>query len=341
MKRLFVFFILMPLFSFAAGSSAEEMALYWAHRNGAKVKEVLRVVDQDGVPVVGAKMKGGMRSGPYDKDVTPIRGVTDTNGMFVIEGKCTDIMQCGITYDNYYESRFRIMNYGGTHELVDGKWHPYGTQRTIILNKIINPQPLAYHNARTWFDIPVYNTWTGFDLEKYDFVPPYGKGSANDVLLRFTLNKTSIDDHHMTMDVSFTNNPYAGAYEMKKNKLSELESVYRADTNATYRTFFSYKFDRWPGKGSMYEKYLSSDEYLIFRTRTKIDDEGRLVSAHYGKIYGEWNFVGTGGMSMEEVMFNSTPNDTNLEDLHTAERSRISKRSFEQKARKKKKRKSL
>lgn len=41
----------------------------------------------------------------------------------------------------------------------------------------------------------------------------------------------------------------------------------------------------------------------------------------YGKIYGNWNFFGPGGMNIEQFVFNTTANDTNLEDLHTAERS--------------------
>ena len=37
-------------------------------------------------------------------------------------------------------------------------------------------------------------------------------------------------------------------------------------------------------------------------------------------FYGNWNFVDPVGMSIEQFVFNTTANDTNLEDLHTAER---------------------
>ncbi len=320
---------------------AQDFNLYKALTYGAKVKEVLRVVDQDGVPVVGAIVWGGFQTGDGLNDFTPIDGVTDTNGVYVIEGKCTRGLRCRVTYDGYYKSVFELTDYGNSSKPVNGTWLPYGTWHTLVLNQIIDPQPLKYHNSLERFKIPVYDRWIGFDFEKYDFVSPYGGGTINDVLLRFKRNKTSRYDHHMTMDVSFTNNPYAGAYEMKKTKMSELESVYRADTNALYRPFFTYQFDRWPGTGDVYAKRLASDEYLVFRTRTKVDEEGRLVSAHYGKIYGEWKFVEADGMSMQMFVFNPTPNDTNLEDLHTVERSRNAKRIREQKPRKKKKRKSL
>ena len=109
---------------------------------------------------------------------------------------------------------------------------------------------------------------------------------------------------------------------MSRTKMSELESVYLADTNAVYRQMISYQFDECPDKMPVYTRQLTSDKYLVFRTRTKVDAFGRLMSAHYGKIYGALNFVGPGGMSMERLVFNPTPNDTNLEDMDTAERSR-------------------
>ena len=54
-----------PLALTAAGPSAEEMAFYKAYKNGAQAKECLRVVDQDGMPVVGANEV--LRMGCHDK----------------------------------------------------------------------------------------------------------------------------------------------------------------------------------------------------------------------------------------------------------------------------------
>ncbi len=149
------------------------------------------------------------------------------------------------------------------------------------------------------------------------------------MLLRFTLNNPTPDDYNMTMEVSFTNNLYAGAYELDRTNMSEFESVYHADTNAVYRQSFVYRFDQSPVKMPEYTAQFKSDKYLVFRTRTKVDAEGRLVSALYGKIYGDWNFVGSGGMGMSQFVFNTRPNDTNLEDEYTAEYSRKCQRQRE------------
>ena len=306
---------------------AQSRELYLARAYGALAKECLRIVDQDGVPVSGANLWGGLQTGDGYNDFTPIRGISDTNGEYVIEGKCTDRIRCDITLDGYYASEFELTDYGHTHSIGGGRWLPYGSKRKIVLNKILNPIPLCCYNSRTSFRIPVYDEWVGFDFERFDFVRPHGQGLEKDMMLRFALDNPSRDDYHMSMEVSFTNNPYAGIYELPRNKSSELESVYHADTNAFYQQSIAYRFDRCPGKVPRYTQQLTSQNYLVFRTRTMVDVEGKLVSAHYGKIYGDWNFVGPGGMSMARCIFNLTPNDTNLEDSDTAERSLKRQRS--------------
>ena len=62
---------------------------------------------------------------------------------------------------------------------------------------------------------------------------------------------------------------------------------------------------------------LGNDEYLIFRTRTKVNEKGELLSAHYGKIDGEWKFHELHGMWIRGIYFNGMPNDTNLEDVYS------------------------
>lgn len=343
MKNLTISLCLaLPLILIAAGPSKEQMALYNAITHGALVMEHIRVVDQDGLPVESAKIWGGLQTGDGYNDYASVDGYTNTNGEFMVKGKCTNFLSLRITKDGYYKTDFRF-SYRATlanPKVKDGKWQPYDSRRTIILKKIIDPQPMIFQNGRTSFKVPAYEEWVEFDCEKFDFVAPYGKGAAKDMLLRFTLKNPTPDDYHMTMEVSFTNNPYAGAYELDRTKMSEFESVYHADTNAVYRQYFVYRFDQSPVKTPEYTTQLKSDKYLVFRTRTKVDAEGQLVSSHYGKIYGDWSFVGPGGMSMAQFVFNPRPNDTNLEDEYTAEYSRKCQRQREAPPYKKK-RKSL
>ena len=249
-----------------------------AHRLKNVYASLIKMVSLFLVPLCGEDCKQAMVTRTsYLLEVFPIQMVK-----YVIEWKCTNRIRCDITLDGYYASEFELTDYGHTHSIGGDKWLPYGSKTEIVLNKILNPMPLCCHNSRTSFKIPVYNEWVGFDFEHFDFVRPYGQGQENDMMLRFALDNPARDDYHMTMEVSFTNNPYAGVYELARNKSSELESVYHADANASYQQSFVYRFDRMPGKVSRYTQQLTSQNYLVFRTRTRVDAEGKLVSAHYG-----------------------------------------------------------
>ena len=136
-KTIVTLCLAFPMILNASGPSAEELALAKARNNGAKAKECLRVVDQDGMPVFGARIDGGLQTGDGYNDYTPIKGATDTNGEFVVQGKCTNRIRCGITKEGYYASEFVLPNYAYRHSFKDGKWIPYGSQHTVVLKKII------------------------------------------------------------------------------------------------------------------------------------------------------------------------------------------------------------
>ena len=57
----------------------------------------------------------------------------------------------------------------------------------------------------------------------------------------------------------------------------------------------------------------SKGKYFAFRTRVKLDKNGDIKEANYGKIYGPINY-GNGVRKIQfTYYFNPTPNDRNLE----------------------------
>ena len=336
-----------PMILKASGPSAEELALAKARNNGAQAKECLRVVDQDGMPVPDAKIEGGLQTGGGYNDYMPIQGATDTNGEFVVQGKCTNRIRCGITKDGYYASEFVLPNYAYRHSFKDGKWIPYGSQHTVALKKIIDPVNLSHPNPSRK-ENPDVSAWHGYDLEQCEWLPPYGCGRHADMLVRIITDYADSHDFKVSMEISFTNNPFAGAYLLRKDPYSEMKSIYRADTNAEYKASFEYLQEEHPiihREPIVYvqgvnktDTRLDRDSYLVFRTRTKVDQDGNLVSAHYGKIYGPWEIFRA--MHAYGVYFNTKENDTNIEDIETAEHSRMLQRQREAPPYKKK-RKSL
>lgn len=294
------------------------------YRHGARIRERLCVVDQDGRPVANASLYIGMSKGSGRDDCSTINGTTDTNGEFVVEGRCTNFLRCQVSKRDYYTTEFRLsyLETKAIPAVKDGKWQPYDTQRRIVLKKIVAPSEMSLHNALTTVRIPKYDAWLAFDFERYDFVAPFGNGSHEDVLLWFDMRKPSPSEFHMMMRVSFTNQVYAGVYKMKKDSFSEMDTTYRADTNQCYKQEMVFEYRRGKCMPPVYDR-LQKDEYLVFRTRTVVAENGKLISAHYGLICGEWNFVGPIGLRTERLLFNSRENDTNLEDGNLASYSRM------------------
>ena len=67
---------------------------------------------------------------------------------------------------------------------------------------------------------------------------------------------------------------------------------------------------------------MTKEDYLILRTRTKVDSDGNLISAHYSKVYGPIYVEGI--FYFRSYAFNPNENDTNLES--DPERNLVPKR---------------
>lgn len=160
----------------------------------------------------------------------------------------------------------------------------------------------------------ICDEWLGFDLEKCDFLPPIGEGVVSDALIRFHREDISRTEWSKSIEVSFANYPYAGAYRKKKDLWSDFKSDYLADTNKVYEASIVFKYVK---NGSKVEvSRLGEDEYLVYRTRTKVDKEGKLISARYGKLYGPWYFEDAGGVRISRGFLNREDNDINLENTN-------------------------
>lgn len=302
--------------------SANASITYELSVNGALAKVNLKVVDQDGVAVPDAIIWGGFTSNRL-KDSVLVDGATNTNGEFVAQGNCNEFLRVDVSKEGYYHTEVKVHFWLSKADpiVVDGKWQPYGETRTVVLKKIKNPIRLRDPDARCLYKHPVSGEWTGFDLVCGDWVSPLGNGKRADMMIRYA-REPMPDGYFKSLDISFTNNPYAGVYLMNRDSYSEMDSVYEANTNGEYVGSLRYEFERTE-KGNHIISELGSGQYLVFRIRTEVDDDGNLISAHYGRIMGALQYLDPGGMVLGPVFYNPTPNDTNLEDAETARLSRL------------------
>lgn len=290
-----------------------------AWSNGADGKNVFHVVDDEGNPVAGVRCAGWVRLFSIKEGGYSYHAETDTNGIVTIAGKCSESFSAFFTKDGYYTSQTEVFLDASNSEpiIVGGKWQPYGETRTVVLKKIRNPGTcvIPKQGGQFTWNIPAFGEWIGFDFEDFDWTTPYGCGKSTDILLKFQgkSNKRFID-YEYEMDVCFTNYPYAGAYVCDLDKYSDLEIPYCADTNGEFRTSFHFVMKKSPVQ--RITECVEEDQCLVFRTRTALDDNGNLKTAHYGVIVGMWGFGGK-QMGVGDACFNIIENDVNVEDGRT------------------------
>ena len=289
-----------------------------AMKKGAQARLEIRVVDDEGEPVSNATVKVLFNVlTPGGGEIVTV--TTDTNGVAVAEGKTNDAIRYRVEKEGYYKSEEGMDMYNMSHrcEVKGGRWQPWGMQKEIVLRPVRNPAAIRMP-VNNWRYVKDMYKWIGFDLQKYDFLPPHGKGEFADLELRIDWNGKrfkgyeGIDEH-----IRFPNK-YSGAYYVDRSMQSDFKDVYVADSNAVYQTEFDfYEHPVYDKKGMMTRrdtKELGSSRALVVRSRCKTDDEGNLVSANYF-LLSDLQFGGSdkGACLIYQGVYNPTPNDTNLE----------------------------
>lgn len=160
--------------------------------------------------------------------------------------------------------------------------------------------------------LPALNTPFGFDLEVGDWVVPHGTGRTTDIIFEVSGHYASYRDHNLTLNVTFPNEG-DGLIEFEgvRNIGSQLrsdhlapESGYQPELTLRKKALYEQKSSQW-----LNESKPGSNYYL--RVRTVRDEEGNAISANYGKIYGNIEFLDF--IQAEAVYFNPTVNDRNVE----------------------------
>ena len=284
----------------------------------AEAKITLQVVDSEGLPVSGAKVRAGLFNSKYKDVRQPFIGNTDTNGLFFIEGSTIQDVEYHVEKEGFYYTRgtydFRGSAPAGEQAVVDGKWQPWNPTRKIELKEIRNPIPLFAKLVKS--EIPKEEVPLGFDLLMGEWVEPYGKGKTPDIFFNIKrLNDgKSID---VRLDVSFSNqNDGLQIYEAAPHEGSYYRFPYLAPEEG-YQTYYVQHYGK--REDGSYYGYESPEQTLknyIFRIRTIIDERGAIKSSLYGKISGQISIQGAGN-DVASVRFlyylNPTINDRNIE----------------------------
>ena len=181
-------------------------------------------------------------------------------------------------------------------------WQPDNIVVTVLLQRIERPIPLfvkqlfyrGYDSVSSnYFDIGKGKMQ--FDLIKGSFLPPIGKGEYADICF------TRLEREDLGIGTNF-NGRTSLAYRdgMMVEFLGEWNGMVEMPSKKTdgikIRTasLDGYKADYLVTKGKdksvTYFTSSNPDRNFAFRIRTKKDENGKIVAAYYGKIYGDIDF---------------------------------------------------
>lgn len=252
-------------------------------------KITVKAFDEQGVPLVGARVSMAFTI-PKPKDFGTadlfVKGMTDTGGLFSAESESMGMLGFSIDYDGFYQS-------GSGYEFTSrskllNRWEPWNPIVVVMLKKKHNPVPM-YDNHRTSYNVPKLDTPIGFDLEKEDWVPPYGKGSVSDFIINFNVVDRAYTDYECGFTLAFSN-PHDGIQEyiFDTKDQSSFKWPFEAPDSG-YSPTLSKRKTMTPAQG--YKSDEKKDVNYLFRVRTKVDQNGNIIEAKYGKLVGEFGFV--------------------------------------------------
>lgn len=257
---------------------------------GGSAELAFKVIDEDGNPLNKVRVYA---------DHEESKMLSDENGLTKIKVKKALSIYTGARKEGYYYSKGpRVGPYDENFD--KNQLH------VIVLKNIKNPIPMIAKNNYIDLDkfkIPALNIQVGYDLEKGEWVAPYGKGVISDFIFHQDENGGDQYKFYRKIAVSFSNEKDGLIpFIVPQYPRSDFVSDHEAPTEGYQNEWVQTSYREFGGP------YISdADDYrnYYFRVRTETDKEGNIESAYYGKIYGDF---------MRNIYyFNPTPNDRNVE----------------------------
>jgi hypothetical protein len=261
-------------------------------------RAVEHVIDESGHPVAGALAVIGYYTN--SQSVTAEK-ITGTDGLFEFQDTSPSEYadySFEARKDGYY-SIWQQVNLQSPYN--PAKWN---MEKTLVLKKIGQPIAMYAKKYAMALKLPEYWKRIGYDLMVGDWVGPYGKGVSADVMIEQDYTNLPSGGYYSKITVTF---PKAGdgiqLYTIPDSEVgSGLRSPHEGPLNG-YQPEITRETSALPGQPNKFE--FDPNRIYLFRVRTVKDHEGNIVSAHYGKIYGDF---------MQFTYYlNPTPNSRNIE----------------------------
>ena len=254
-----------------------------------KAKVTLKVDDENGIPIKGAKASltfddvYAFKRGINTKTISEL---TDQNGIVSASNNTIRDVSYGVEMDGWYESRG---NYSFTKR-DSGKWQPWNPEIKVVMRKIEKPVQMfarATYNISPVLEIPISGKEVGYDLMESDWVIPYGNGKHPDMIFRLERKFVSNDDFDGTLTITFPNK-FDGIQVVKESpKGGSTFKLPRYAPEEGYQKKLIRTYSK-KGPGSVNASTEEDNNYII-RVRSE-EKNGKLIRAMYGKIHGDIGF---------------------------------------------------
>lgn len=285
------------------------MADYRPDRDCALTTVALKVVDEHGNPLEGAKVLFRVFT-TFDKCYRLMRD-TDANGDCEISGKTRGEITVVVDKDGYYTSygNLRYRDLPWDDAVAERRWTRGVVSNTVVMKKVGNPERHQYGVMRAKKP-PKVNEALAFDAAKCDWCAPYGAGTVDDFYITCCVS-TNTANREVYSLVLEARKCVDGFVQRETDEWSCFRYDQAADPSAEYaKTIRSGCLMDDDGAVSLIPE-SASKRYTIFRTRTETNETGRIVSSHYGVILEGLKFDGELTLG---VQLNPRNNDTSLED---------------------------
>jgi hypothetical protein len=243
-----------------------------------RAKLTVKVLDEQGAPMSAAMVTLNFMD-PATRNAIPVEGLTNAEGTFSGEGQTDGVMSGGVNKEGFYRGGFSFKGWSG---LENGRWEPWDATYTTNLRPIINPT--EFYAKTGWFEIPAIGESCGYDLAKGDWVTPHGNGRDPDLIFTLQRRYESREDFEVSVKMSFSQ-PRDGIQEAQLPEIGRYSMFKwpRLAPEENYRSILETRFARDPKVG--FTQSAAEEQAYFFRVRT-VEQNGRIISALYGKIKG-------------------------------------------------------
>lgn len=273
----------------------------WALESTFKI--ILQVIDETGKPVEGALAAVGYLRGSFTKESERVGGeneLTDAQGRVTLGGA---VLWGGVSLGASKEGYYRNWSRYEFHTAQFGRWQPWNPTVPLVLKKIGHPAPM-YAKKQVGM-IPRTGEAVGYDLAVGDWVEPYGKGKAADMLLLCVGEVQDSRNYHGELTVVFPgvgNGLHAVPLAAPDGSELRMDAIAPEDGYVASR---KWRYSRQVEKMIQLESVDDSDknQNFYFRVRSVVDANGKVLSAWYGKIQGDIIYDPRGKNGLQTVGF--------------------------------------